>query len=151
MSDPFRDQPFPRGALIGAALLIGFSLLAVSLGRIAGLGRSTEAPPTALYSRQLRFEDRPDGAILVYNGQGERVIDVVEPGTGGFVRGVLRALARERRTTGEAETGEPFLLSRRADGRVTLEDPATGRFIDLKAFGPTNEAAFTRLLEAEGP
>jgi len=151
LSEPLNEQPFPRGALIGAAALIGFALLVVSLARITGLGGVEIPPPPALASKELRFEDRADGAILVYEGQSPRLVDVVSPGSGGFVRGVLRALARERRSQGDQEENVPFRLSRHEDGRVTLEDLSTGRLIDLKAFGPTNEEAFARWLEREGP
>ncbi len=44
----------------------------------------------------------------------------------------------------------PFRLSAWSDGRLTLEDPATGRAVDLEAFGPTNEATFVRLLPISG-
>ena len=38
------------------------------------------------------------------------------------------------------------MLIGRADGRLTLADPATGARIDLEAFGPTNAGVFARLL-----
>ncbi|HPB76430.1 MAG TPA: photosynthetic complex assembly protein PuhC [Chromatiaceae bacterium] len=145
MHDHHHDRPFPRGALIGAAALIGFSLLAVTLARFAGLGPVTEPMAPVVQSRELRFADRADGAVLVYDRQGDEVVDLVPPGSGGFVRGVLRALARERRLQGDGAS-TPFRLSRLADGRLTLEDLATGRVIDLKAFGHTNEGAFAQLL-----
>jgi putative photosynthetic complex assembly protein len=77
----------------------------------------------------------------------QRPLAVLDPGTNGFVRGVLRGLARERRRQGLGSE-IPFHLAQRADGRLTLVDPATERVIDLKAFGPTNTQAFARLLEA---
>jgi putative photosynthetic complex assembly protein len=40
----------------------------------------------------------------------------------------------------------PFVLSSHADGRLTLADPATGRSVNLEAFGPDNAGAFARLL-----
>ena len=147
VSEHLNQQPFPRGALIGAAALIGFSLLAVTLARVVGLESSGEPLAPVVESRELRFADRADGAVLVYEGQGDEVVDLVPPGSGGFVRGVLRALARERRSHGDQEAAVPFRLSRLADGRVTLEDLSTGRVIDLRAFGPTNEEAFIRLLD----
>jgi putative photosynthetic complex assembly protein len=147
VSDPFRGQAFPVGALIGAAALIGFALLAVTAARLTGIGQVETPPAAAVESRELRFEDRADGAVLVFEGTGALLVDVVEPESGGFVRGVLRALARERRSYGSAQA-EPFRLARRADGSLTLEDLATGRLINLEAFGSTNEAAFARLLSA---
>jgi putative photosynthetic complex assembly protein len=61
----------------------------------------------------------------------------------------LRALARERQKR-DLGAGPAFELIARADGRLTLNDPATGERLDLESFGPTNAAVFARLLTA-GP
>ena len=37
-----------------------------------------------------------------------------------------------------------------ADGRLTLDDPATKRHIELEAFGSTNALAFAKILTAAG-
>lgn len=75
------------------------------------------------------------------------MVAVIPPGTNGFLRGSLRGLARERKRQGIG-AGPAFRLVRWADGRLTLEDPATRRVIDLAAFGPTNSGAFADLLGA---
>ena len=75
---------------------------------------------------------------------------VVAPGTNGFLRGVLRGLARERKLERSA-IEPPFRLTRWADGRLSLEDPATGRRIDdLEAFGPTNDGGLRAAADREG-
>jgi len=66
-------------------------------------------------------------------------------GEQGFLRGTLRALARERRMrnlTSEA----PFELALHQDGRLTITDTLTGKGIDLEAFGPDNVAVFANIL-----
>ena len=72
---------------------------------------------------------------------------VFDPGTNGFVRGTLRALARGRR---QADLGRdiPFRLAAWRDGRVVLQDTATGQEVQLNAFGDTNKDVFLRLLTA---
>jgi hypothetical protein len=45
------------------------------------------------------------------------------------------------------DSGPPFELIYRADGRLTLSDTATGRMVDLESFGPTNAGSFYRLLD----
>jgi hypothetical protein len=40
----------------------------------------------------------------------------------------------------------PFRIALETDGRLLLSDPATGRTVDLRAFGPTNLEVFARLL-----
>jgi putative photosynthetic complex assembly protein len=145
MSDHSRNEPFPRKPLIAVAALIGFSLVLVAGARLSGLSAS-QAPPSAVSEQiDLRFEDRADGAVTVLRAEDAELVAVLAPGSNGFVRGVLRGMARERRSR---DVGEevPFRLARLADGRLTLQDLATGRVIELKAFGPDNEAAFAALL-----
>ena len=142
------SQPFPRGALVGAAALIGLSLVVAAASRLDGLQMGQ--PPTgetAVASRDLRFVDRADGAVVVSEAADGRVVDVLAPGTNGFARALLRGLARERRRE-EIGREPPFRLTRWADGRLSLADVATGQEITLQAFGPTNANAFAQLLTA---
>ncbi len=152
MSEGFVDRPVPRGLLLGAAALVAFALVATAAVRVTGAGAArvpdvSAVSPTA--SVDLRFEDRPDGGVAVYDARGGEVVDVLPPGTNGFVRGVMRALARERRSH-EVGAGPAVRLARWPDGRLSLEDPTTGRRIELVAFGPTNRDSFARLLNARG-
>lgn len=145
MSDSARNEPFPRKPLIAVAALIGFSLVLVTGARLSGLSAS-QAPPSPVSEQvDLRFEDRADGAVTVFRAEDAELVAVLAPGSNGFVRGVLRGMARERRSR-DASEAIPFRLARLADGRLTLQDLATGRVIELKAFGPDNEAAFAALL-----
>jgi putative photosynthetic complex assembly protein len=67
----------------------------------------------------------------------------------GFVRGVMRGLARERRLK-EASVETPFRLQLWSDNGLTLTDLATGRQIELGGFGGTNRAAFAVMLPGGG-
>jgi len=136
---------FPRGPLLGAGALVLFALLAVLGARLAGADPAAVAGE-ALVVRELRFADRDDGAVAVFDGRSERAVAVLAPGSNGFLRATLRGLARERKRQG-ADPAVPFRLTGWADGRLTLEDPTTGRRIGLEAFGATNAAAFARLLQ----
>ena len=150
MSESVRHHSFPRGALLGAATLVGFALVSATAVRVGVIGSPTLIPPaTPILSRELRFEDWPDGAVAIHEARDGSMVDVLPPGTNGFVRGVLRGLARERK---RHEVGQqpPFRLTLWDDGRLSLEDQTTGRQIELEAFGPTNLAAFSRLLPARG-
>ena len=136
----------PRGALIGAAALITFSLVTAAVGRLTqrSAGELPAGEPVA--SSELRFSDRSDGAVVIADAASGQVVDVIAPGTNGFLRSVLRGLARERKRQDLGET-LPFRLTRWADNRLLLDDEATGRRIDLGAFGPTNAEAFARVLD----
>lgn len=144
----------PRGALIGAAVLIGLTVAAVAAVRLTGVEPSAMVPPaeSPVASRALIFEDRPNGDVAVLEPTADgapRTVEILQPGADGFIRGVLRSMARSRRAAGIGRE-HPFVLSLQADGRLLLEDPETGQRIDLKAFGPTNVESFRRLLELPG-
>lgn len=148
MSDPFRDKPFPKGALIGAAALIGVSLALTAGARIAGYDPSVVPAESArVDSRMLAFEDSADGAVIVREPGSRDIVAVLEPGTNGFVRAVLRGFARERRAR-NVGASPPFELILWEDGRLSLHDPETGRQAQMNAFGPTNRGAFRQLLGA---
>jgi len=141
--------PFPRALLVAAAVLLGAALLFVSTARVLNVeaaARPTIAPPER--DRELRFEDRPDGSVYVYDARTNRRIHILTASAQGFVRSTMRSLARERRRFG-AGPEVPVRLSLGRDGRLTLQDPTTGIVLDLAAFGSTNASAFARLLVAE--
>jgi putative photosynthetic complex assembly protein len=94
------------------------------------------------------IELRSDGSIAVVSAPDGQVVKVIE-GEAGFVRGILRAMARERRIK-EVNQAIPFELIARADGRLTLLDPATGNRIDLESFGKDNVIEFAVLLKPQG-
>jgi putative photosynthetic complex assembly protein len=133
------------------ALWLAFSLALATIG-LAGAARLTHSgllgersTASAVASRSLVFSDRPDGSIGVYDVAHGVALPALPGGNGGFVRGALRALARQRRL---AHVGPevPFTLVRWSDGRLTLDDSATHNHLELQAFGPSNEAAFAALL-----
>lgn len=142
-----RNGSLPKGMVIGTVLVIAGTLVLAALGHKAPVNPAvTGAQPTA--TRDIRFADRADGAVVVSDARSGREIEVVEPGTEGFVRGAMRGLVRQRRI---ADIGPdmPFRLSTWPDGRITLQDTANGNTMELHAFGRTNAEAFLRLLSTE--
>ena len=152
-----RADTLPRGTLVIAGCLLGFALAATSIVRIAGVPAA--ASPAALRaegriapvtSRDLRFLDRADGAVVIEDVRTRRPVSVIHAGEKtGFIRGVMRGLARDRRARGIGDA-PPFNLTLWRDGELSLTDSATGRSIELTAFGSTNRAAFAALLP-KGP
>jgi putative photosynthetic complex assembly protein len=145
MSDPFAGQSFPRAPLLGAGALVLASLLAVATMRLSGAPPMTVAPSPVVIERQLNFEDAVGGGVDVIDARSGTRLSHLEPGADGFIRATLRSLVRERRLQ-RIGAEAPFVLSSHADGRLTLADPATGRSVNLEAFGPDNAGAFARLL-----
>lgn len=150
MSATHHQEAFPRATLWAAAGLVLVTLAGAALAHITHQGRSAMAASAAVEVRDLRFEDRPEGTIAIFRDGERRLADVIPAGGNGFVRGVLRGLARERmRQHGAASA--PFRLTRWADGRLTVSDPSTGRSVDVAAFGPDNYGAFARIFAATAP
>lgn len=143
------NHHFPRKILIAAAALIVFTISTAAMARWSGLGATKEPEVAASQIRELRFEDRSDGAVVIYQASDGQLVEVLAPGTSGFVRIVMRILARERRLN-DQDRETPFRLIRWADGRLSVEDPTTRRRIDLGAFGAVNTQAFAQLMPAGG-
>ena len=139
-----KDFLSPIGKMLIADVIIIVLLLVFINSRDLSTVREPDASPVKVL--QLRFEDRPDGSIAVIDYKSGKQIEAVQ-GEAGFVRGTLRGLAQERKRRG-LDSGPPFELIYRTDGRLTLSDTATGRLVDLESFGPTNAGTFFRLFNA---
>lgn len=152
------ENTVPRPALILAGALVATTLALTALVRVGVLQR--EAVPAiarakdnvaAVEVRHLAFEDRADGAVVVKDADAGSTLAVMigENDGGGFVRGVMRGMARERKMKGIGPA-IPFELTQWANGSLSLRDPATGRAIELGSFGASNRAAFARFLVGAG-
>jgi putative photosynthetic complex assembly protein len=146
MSAPVRADALPSGILIGAAVLVGFSLIAATTARLLHLHAATAVLVEPVRVMHLRFVDRSDGAVEVRDADhGGAIVHIVPAASNGFLRGVLRGLARARRNEHVGQE-PPFTLTRWADGQLTIADPQTGQRLSLEVFGPANSRPFAQLL-----
>lgn len=140
-------EPFPKGALIAVGAMLCFSVAATAFARYERLYGPqppvTNARPWTFVD--LNFVDGTDGSVLVRESGTGKLVMALPPGGDGFVRGVMRGLARDRLSRGVGPT-PPFRLAEWEKGHLTLQDSATGRVIDLDAFGPSNRESFARFL-----
>lgn len=148
MNTSHARQVFPKAALYGAAGLILVSLMVAGAARLTDDGTVAMPDGTVTQTRALRFEDRKDGGVTILDASNGAVVEVVAPGTNGFIRGALRGLNRERLRR-DIGAEPPFTLTLFEDGRLLLIDPTTNRSIDLGAFGRTQTETFVRLLTAK--
>ena len=144
-----RDMSIPKPLLLGAFVLIIGTVIWTSYARITSDDQEKASVFAPVESRDLRFEDQPDGSVLVFDAVDDAKVATLEPGEGGFTRSILRGLVRERRLN-KIGGKSAFRLQRMANGGLMLGDPATGREIHLAAFGTSNVAAFERLMAAGG-
>ena len=121
MTEVFREPIVGRTGLIAAGSLVLFALISATTARLTGIGDVRVSLPAAVESRDLQFADGQDGSVLVYDAKDRQLIDTIAPGTNGFVRVVLRGLARERKL---ADVGQepPFRLTRYVNGQNIVVD-----------------------------
>lgn len=151
MLPPPVRSPLPRRLplLVGAAVVA--AMLAAWAYRLDPAAPSAALPPGApIVQLDLRFEDLAGGAIAVLDDTrpASAPIAVLPPESNHFLRSTLRALVRERRRD-RLGAEAPFRLARWPAGQLTLEDRATGRILDLRAFGDTNVTVFAQFLDPQ--
>lgn len=147
----------PRGTLMIAGALVAFALAATTAVRVLDIppvaspaALRAEANIPAVQTRNLRFIDRKDGAVVIQDTDTGATAYVIEPGLKtGFIRSVMRGLARDRMVRG-VDSRPPFTLTLWKDGQLSLTDTATGRTTEMTAFGTDNRAAFLALLANSG-
>jgi putative photosynthetic complex assembly protein len=144
-------ERFPNGALIAIGGLVALSLATTAFARWQTVQAPPQAPQplAAVRAIDLKFADAPDGSVLVSAARDDRRLEVLAPGTNGFIRGVMRGLAHDR-IRRHLGAQAPFRLADTGHGRLVLVDLATGRRIDLQAFGDGNREAFAHFLPARG-
>ena len=138
-------KPMLRVAVTMVAMVFTMAILATQFG----IFKSADVYENPVAQRALSFDDAPDGGILVTDGLSGEVALTLPPGTNGFLRGALRAMADRRRVASKSQDA-PFLLTAWGDGRITIEDPETGERVAVSSFGPTQVRSFAALLDKDG-
>jgi putative photosynthetic complex assembly protein len=144
-------KPASKERYIGYAVA-GF-VIALLIIAAQGRARVAETAPSLVDARakvQLRFVDRRDGGVDVISATSGKQVSEFAPTTNGFARSVVRSFTRDRHRSGIGPE-VPFELMLRADGGISLHDPATGRQVSLDAFGSENLRVFADLLKAAQP
>lgn len=140
---------FPAWLRVFILLLVAASLLVAAYFSLSGTIAADSASQNRgelVAERQLFFRDIANGDVSVVDALQDLPITTLTTGEDGFMRSVMRGFARERKASGLGQE-TPFRLTVWQNGLVAMIDPATGRTVELSAFGPDNVGAFTRLLE----
>ncbi|WP_299399059.1 photosynthetic complex assembly protein PuhC [Pelagibius sp.] len=140
-----QTETIPRPVLLAAGAMVILAIALAGFGQTSGIGRVSLPEAEAVASRDLRFEQRSDGQVVVLDSNG---IAAINPKGAGFLLGIARGLGRERLLRG-GDPNAPFTLTRWSDGRLSLLDRETGSEIELSAFGPDNRRLLATLLYAE--
>jgi putative photosynthetic complex assembly protein len=147
------DPTVPRGAVIGAAVMLLFVMAltgAVSLGLLPQSANPVASRASqnveAVQTRELRFADRADGAVVVSDAGTGETVKVIEFGQGGFLRATMRRMAKARVAAGIGAE-PPFKLIRWEHGALSLNDPETGRDAEIYGFGADHTKVFADMLK----
>jgi putative photosynthetic complex assembly protein len=142
------QKDVPRGAIIGAGVLISIVMAAVGA---AQLDKHYNPPPAPTIDesqiaavRDLKFIEGATGVTVVYDAQSGQQLEKLRENDG-FIRTVLASMAFDR-SRQKIEEVPVYRLVRWKDGRVSLQDMTVGRKINLGAFGGPNKAVFERFL-----
>jgi putative photosynthetic complex assembly protein len=139
-----RIDPFPRPVLWAAGALLSFTIIVSAIGRWE---KTTDVPAGGAIrvERNLIFADQPNGDVAITDANTGVLVETVS-GQAGFLRATMRGLATDRLRYGKGQS-LPFRLTAYKDGRLTIDDPVTGRHVELEAFGHTNEGVFAALVD----
>ena len=135
---------FRSGLLAMLLVALLYAVFGSPVDTVAGIERGE-----ALASRELHFLDEAGGVVSVRDARSGDELARIDSGEDGFVRSVMRGLVRTRNAQGIGPE-VPFRLTAWDRGFLSLEDPATGRLVELTAFGPDNVAAFSRFVIEQG-
>jgi putative photosynthetic complex assembly protein len=141
-------EKFPTIALYAAGVIIAIAIGAAAFSRYQA--RQNPVDPAVMQepvaaSIDLHFYDQADGSVAVKEAQTGRLVATLGNGEDAFIRAVIRGYVRDRRIR-KLDDKAPFRLYRLVDTRLVIEDTATHRRVNLRGFGPTQQAAFARLL-----
>jgi putative photosynthetic complex assembly protein len=140
-----RINPIRMQNYIALFIVASLAVIVMLVGSYVQSGKQEpQADAQVIAKKTLYFRDLPSGAVGVVSADNGQMIAQVE-GQAGFVRGILRALARDRRMR-QISSDDAFELVSRSDGRLTLIDLATNNRIDLESFGKDNAAEFAAFL-----
>lgn len=140
---PADREAIPKGLLRGMAALVAVALLLTTYAVVTDRPHEgTPAPAAATAERMIILQGGDAQAVRVLNADGTLLADLPH---GGFVTVVQSSLAFSRSRHGIDPT-LPVRLVEYANGRLAIEDAATGWSVELYAFGGDNEAAFRKLL-----
>ena len=127
--------------MIGIALL---SLALTSYAVLTGRPREGVPPPGNVVAEKLVvLKDIDARHVTVSDPEGNLLLDLPE---GGFVD-VMAAAVRRSRAVARITDNPPVRIVRYDNGRLAMEDPATGWSTELYAFGADSKAAFERILD----
>jgi putative photosynthetic complex assembly protein len=141
------DRPIiGRRPIILASIPVVGSLFIAGFASLTGIGVVKLPDAATVHSRDFTFIEQPDGRVEIRTAvSGEMVQSLSLRDGGGFIQAVIKGMTLDR-VSKKVDPTTPYRLSRHADGRLILHDPATGRRQTVDTFGPVNAEAFAKLL-----
>ncbi len=155
MADPLAHQKhmlavrdremIPMGLIYACIALALGALVLVSYAQYAdvpNVGQPAAAPVVA--EKMIRLEGARDGSVVVTDMASGRTASFAA-NESGFISVITRGLDRKRMIA-RVEGNPAVRLVEYENGRLAIDDPASGWHAELAYFGATNRDAFAQLL-----
>jgi hypothetical protein len=143
------SHAIPRAPIVAAGALVLVSLLAVAGARHGRCGhqrqRARRRSPSPPPSRRVSKTATTVPWWCSEAGSGRVLMPWPSPAPAAFCAARCAPWCANAASMAWAPNSRSACMAH-PDGRLTLEDPATGRRMDLSAFGPSNAAVFARVL-----
>ncbi len=138
-----RDKEMiPKKLILAALILAASALYIVVFSVVQGVPISGSPPASEVVSSRTVIMESNGVALRVTEPDGTVVADREN---GAFVSVVIQGLQRARKVSRVAGN-PPVTVSRLANGRLTLDDPASGWSVELTSFGTGNAAYWNWIL-----
>ncbi|MEM1371559.1 MAG: photosynthetic complex assembly protein PuhC [Pseudomonadota bacterium] len=142
------EAPFiTTGALYAACGIVTFSLIVTTLCATFGWQANIALPGQAETVVPIHIViDETDQTIAINDARDATTLASLPLDVNYFTASLKRSLDKRRRYEGITSSA-PFELVRWDTGRLSILDPATGKQIQLRAFGKKQHAIFTDIME----
>ena len=132
----------PRKLVIAVVALALSSLALVSASVLNGRAPAGQPKPAEILASRTVIMESDGTALLVTEPDGTIVVD---NDNGAFVSVVIDGLKRARKVS-RVTGNPPVTVTRFANGRLSLDDPASGWSVELNSFGTGNAAYWNWIL-----
>lgn len=139
---PRRDREFIPTRIVAAMFsLAAIALVLVTFAVLSDRPTVGQPKEADVWKAQTMTLEGNGNQVKIVEDTGRVLLD----GPGGFISVVIDGLERAR-LVARVEGNPPVTITQYVNGRVSLEDPASGWQVELSSFGPGNVGTFLKML-----
>lgn len=135
--------------LYGALGVVVFAVVIVAFSVITGQGKVSASLGDPIAERTVHFRNDDGGVVSVLDAHSGEIVTQFGVGEGAFLRTTVRSMTLNRTAKG-VHYSLPYRIVRTDTGQLSIVDPETNHFIQLKSFGPVATSSFSKILPKTG-